>query len=78
MATNQKTRPEGTSRTGRSTATKKKNPGLLNGLLGGSKKSAAPQAKKAASQTQRKTAPAGTAQRTAQSRQGSAAPQRTQ
>ena len=50
MATNQKTRPEGSSRTGRSTATKKKNQGILGGLLGGGQKTAASQTMKSASQ----------------------------
>jgi len=75
MATNQKTRPTGSSRTGRSTATKKKKQGLLGGLLGGNQKSAAAQ-KKSAAQVQRKTASAGTAQRSSQTRQ-SAQTQRT-
>ena len=67
MATNQKTRPEGASRTGRSTATKKKKQGILSGLLGGNQKSAATQTKKTAAQSQRRTA-SGTApaQRSAQ------------
>ena len=77
MATNQKTRSAGESRTGRSTATKKKKQSVLGGLLGGSKKSAAPQTKRPAAQSQRRTAPAGTAQRTGQTRQGSAPAQRT-
>ena len=75
MATNQKTRPTGSSQTGRSTATKKKKQGILGGLLGGNKKPAAPQ-KKPAAQAQRRTAPAGTAQHSAQARQ-SAPAQRT-
>ena len=79
MATNQNTRPEGSSRTGRSTATKKKSTGLLGGLLGGSKKPA-PQTKKPAAQAQRRSASAGNgtaAQRSGQTRQGSAPTQRT-
>ena len=75
MATNQKTRPAGSSQTGRSTATKKKKQGILGGLLGGNKKPAAPQ-KKPAAQAQRRTAAAGSAQRSAQARQ-SAPIQRT-
>ena len=76
MATNQKTRPTGSSQTGRSTATKKKKKqSLLGGLLGGSKNTAATQ-KKSAATAQRRTASAGTAQRSGQSRQG-AAVQRT-
>ena len=77
MATNQKTRPTGESRTGRSTATKKKKQSVLGGLLGGSKKSAAPQTKRPAAQSQRRTAPTGTAQRTGQTRQAAAPVQRT-
>ena len=76
MATNQKTRPEGASRTGRSTATKKKKQGVLGGLLGSSKKPAATQ-KKPAAQTQRRTAPTGAAQRSSQARQATAPAQRT-
>ena len=78
MATNQKTRPSGDSRTGRSTATKKKNDGILGGLLGSSQKTA-PQTKKPAAQAQRRSASAGnaTAQRSTQTRQRSAAAQRT-
>ena len=56
MATNQRTRPEGTNRTGRSTATKKKKQGILGGLLGNNKKPAASQAKRPASQAQRRPA----------------------
>ena len=54
MATNQRTRPEGANRTGRSTATKKKKQGILGGLLGNNKKPAASQAKRPASQAQRR------------------------
>ena len=56
MATNQRTRPEGANRTGRSTATKKKKQGILGGLLGNNKKPAASQAKRPASQAQRRPA----------------------
>ena len=56
MATNQRTRPEGANRTGRSTATKKKKQGILGGLLGNNKKPAASRAKRPASQAQRRPA----------------------
>ena len=56
MATNQRTRPEGANRTGRSTATKKKKQGILGGLLGNNKKPAASQTKRPASQAQRRPA----------------------
>ena len=56
MATNQRTRPEGANRTGRSTATKKKKQGILGGLLGNNKKPAASQAKRPAAQAQRRPA----------------------
>ena len=61
MATNQKTRPSGTTQSSRSTAQKKKKTGLLQGLLGGGNK---------------KTAKS-TPQRSALPRQGSAAAQRS-
>lgn len=76
MATNQKTRPEGSSRTGRSTATKKKQQGILGGLLGGNKKSAASR-KKPATQTQRRPASAGTGSAQRQNRPAGASAQRT-
>lgn len=71
MATNQRTRPEGANRTGRSTATKKKKQGILGGLLGNNKKPAASQTKRPASQAQRRPA-----QSSSQTRQ-SAPTQRT-
>ena len=71
MATNQKTRPTGEGRNSRSTATKKKKTGLLDGLLGSSKKSATSQVKRSASSAQRTNAArsGASAQRSTQQRQ---------
>ena len=65
MATNQKTRPAGDSRSGRSTATKKKQQNILGNLLG-DKKPAASQTRRSTSSAQRTGA-----SRSGQSRQGS-------
>ena len=80
MATNQKTRPSGTTQSSRSTAKKKKQ-GLLQSLLGGSSKSAAKSAPQRSAATQRSAQSrqsSAATQRSAQSRQGSAAARSTQ
>ena len=78
MATNQKTRPAGDSRSSRSTATPKKKQSLLGGLLGNNKKPAASQTKRtAASAGSGEASRSAAAQRSGQSRQGSGNTQRT-